>query len=46
MDYARRQGVDGLAFFRTQFVIENEKGLYYELKDNFFKASNLSEIFT
>ena len=37
MDYARRQGVDGLAFFRTQFVIENEKGLYNELKDNFFK---------
>ena len=37
MDYARRQGVDGLAFFRTQFVIENEKGLYYELKNNFFR---------
>jgi len=37
MDYARSQGVDGLAFFRTQFVIENEKGLYYELKNNFFK---------
>ena len=37
MNYARSQGVDGLAFFRTQFVIENEKGLYYELKNNFFK---------
>jgi uncharacterized lipoprotein YddW (UPF0748 family) len=37
MDYARRQGVDGLAFFRTQFVVENEKGLYFELKYNFFK---------
>jgi len=37
MNYARRQGVDGLAFFRTQFVIRNEKGLYNELKNNFFK---------
>ncbi|MDR0796370.1 MAG: family 10 glycosylhydrolase [Tannerella sp.] len=37
MDYARKQGVAGLAFFRTQFVIENEKGLYHELKYNFFK---------
>jgi uncharacterized lipoprotein YddW (UPF0748 family) len=37
MDYARRQGVAGLAFFRTQFVIENEKGLYFELKYNFFR---------
>ena len=37
MVYARNQGVDGLAFFRTQFVIENEKGLYNELKNNFFK---------
>ena len=37
MNYVRSQGVDGIAFFRTQFVIENEKGLYYELKNNFFK---------
>ncbi|MDR2232641.1 MAG: family 10 glycosylhydrolase, partial [Tannerella sp.] len=37
MTYARRQGVNGLAFFRTQFVIKNEKGLYNELKNNFFK---------
>jgi uncharacterized lipoprotein YddW (UPF0748 family) len=37
MVYARRQHVDGLAFFRTRFVVENEKGLYSELKNNFFK---------
>ena len=37
INYARRQGVAGLAFFRTQFVIENEKGLYHELKEIYFK---------
>lgn len=35
--YVRRQGVKGCAFFRTQFVIKNEKGLYNELKNRFFK---------
>jgi len=37
INYARSQGVAGMAFFRTQFVVENEKGLYYELKYNLFK---------
>ena len=37
INYVRRQGVKGCAFFRTQFVIKNEKGLYNELKNRFFK---------
>lgn len=37
INYIRRQGVDGCAFFRTRFVIDNEKGLYSELKNNYFK---------
>lgn len=37
INYVRRQGVKGCAFFRTQFVIRNEKGLYNELKNHFYK---------
>jgi uncharacterized lipoprotein YddW (UPF0748 family) len=35
--YGRQQGVNGCAFFRAQFVVKNEKGLYEELKNNLFK---------
>ena len=35
--YVRKQGVKGCAFFRAGFVIGNEKGLYNELKNRFFK---------
>ena len=37
ISYIRQQGVDGCAFFRTRFVIDNEKGIYSELKNNYFK---------
>ena len=35
--YVRQQGVSGCAFFRTRFVIEDEKGIYSELKNNYFR---------
>ncbi len=35
--YVRKQGGKGCAFFRAGFVIGNEKGLYNELKNRFFK---------
>jgi uncharacterized lipoprotein YddW (UPF0748 family) len=35
--YVRKQGVSGCAFFRTRFVLEQEKGLYNELKEYFYK---------
>jgi uncharacterized lipoprotein YddW (UPF0748 family) len=35
--YVRKQGLSGCAFFRTEFVIEKDKGLYQELKDHFYK---------
>ncbi|MDR3260602.1 MAG: family 10 glycosylhydrolase [Tannerella sp.] len=35
--YVRQRGGAGCAFFRTRFVVENEKGLYNELKNNFFR---------
>jgi len=35
--YVRRQGMSGCAFFRTRFVVGNEKGLYNELKYNLFR---------
>jgi len=35
--YIRKHGVNGCAFFRAQFVVEDEKGLYNELKQHLFK---------
>ena len=35
--YVRKQGGKGCAFFRAGFVIGNEKGVYNELKNRFFK---------
>jgi uncharacterized lipoprotein YddW (UPF0748 family) len=35
--YVRKHGANGCAFFRTRFVVEDEKGLYRELKQNLFK---------
>jgi uncharacterized lipoprotein YddW (UPF0748 family) len=37
INYIRQHGVAGCAFFRTQFVVDDEKGIYTELKNNFFK---------
>jgi uncharacterized lipoprotein YddW (UPF0748 family) len=37
MDHVRQHGANGFAFFRTRFVIDNEKGLYTELQNNYFR---------
>jgi hypothetical protein len=37
IEYVRRQGGGGCAFFRTRFVVEDEKGLYGELKNHLFR---------
>ncbi|MDR1456062.1 MAG: family 10 glycosylhydrolase [Tannerella sp.] len=37
INYVRRQGGDGCAFFRARFVVGDEKGLYSELKNHLFQ---------
>ncbi|MDR1102440.1 MAG: family 10 glycosylhydrolase, partial [Tannerella sp.] len=37
INYVRRQGGDGCAFFRARFVVGDEKGLYGELKNHLFR---------
>jgi len=37
IDYSRYNGGSGCAFFRCAHVLDNTKGLYNELKDNYFK---------
>jgi uncharacterized lipoprotein YddW (UPF0748 family) len=37
IDYVRRQGGAGCAFFRARFVTGDEKGLYSELKNHLFR---------
>ncbi|MDR2139905.1 MAG: family 10 glycosylhydrolase [Tannerella sp.] len=37
INYVRRQGGDGCAFFRARFVTGDEKGLYRELKNHLFR---------
>jgi uncharacterized lipoprotein YddW (UPF0748 family) len=37
INYVRKQGVQGCAFFRARFVVGNEKGLYSELKNHLFR---------
>ncbi len=37
IDYSRIYGTAGCAFFRTAQVMENRKGLYDQLKDNYYR---------
>lgn len=37
IDYTRRHGGDGSTFFRTEHVLDNPKGLYSVLKDNYYQ---------
>ncbi|MDR1406642.1 MAG: family 10 glycosylhydrolase [Tannerella sp.] len=37
IDCVRRHGIDGCAFFRARFVVDNEKGIYTRLKDYYFR---------
>jgi hypothetical protein len=37
IDYVRQHGANGFAFFRTRFVVDNEKGLYTELQNRYFR---------
>lgn len=37
INYIRQQGVSGCAFFRARFVVDDEKGIYSELKNNYFR---------
>ncbi|MDR2764402.1 MAG: family 10 glycosylhydrolase [Tannerella sp.] len=37
INYVRKQGGSGCAFFRARFVVEDEKGLYGELKNHLFQ---------
>ncbi len=37
LEYCRRAGASGGAFFRCAHILDNTKGLYNELKDNYYK---------
>ncbi|MDR1601483.1 MAG: family 10 glycosylhydrolase [Tannerella sp.] len=37
IDHLRRHGADGCAFFRARFVVDNEKGIYTQLKNHHFR---------
>ncbi|MDR1332456.1 MAG: family 10 glycosylhydrolase [Tannerella sp.] len=37
IDRVRGHGADGCAFFRTRFVVDDEKGIYTRLKDHYFR---------
>lgn len=37
LDYARYHGASGCAFFRCASILSNEKGIYDELKENYFR---------
>jgi uncharacterized lipoprotein YddW (UPF0748 family) len=37
IDHVRLHGANGCAFFRTRFVVDNEKGIHTQLKHRYFK---------
>jgi len=37
IDYVRNHGMNGCAFFRARFVVDNEKGIFTALKNNSFR---------
>jgi len=37
IEYVRRHGMDGCAFFRARYVVDNEKNIYNELKNKYFR---------
>lgn len=37
IDYSRQYGIAGFAFFRCATIVNNTKGIYDELRDNYFR---------